>query len=93
VKIVYSIKREEMGRLESVMINDEELDMKKEYQIVTTKYLKNGGDGIVSLKNGKLVDNEKNGFTCRFCLINYLKYLKFVDYDLIENRLINSNSL
>jgi 2',3'-cyclic-nucleotide 2'-phosphodiesterase (5'-nucleotidase family) len=63
---------------DSCKVNNKEIDEKKEYLIATINYLYNVGEGVPSLKNGKLVKNMTNRLF-RDAIIEYFKEKKVIN--------------
>ncbi len=59
-------------------VNGKDIDEKKDYLIATINYLYNVGEGVPSLKHGKLVKNMTNHLF-RDAIIEYVKEKKVID--------------
>jgi 2',3'-cyclic-nucleotide 2'-phosphodiesterase (5'-nucleotidase family) len=78
VSISFDLRKEEGSRLIKATFYGEEIEKHRLYSVVSTKYLLEGGDGYLSLKNGKMVKNVSDGTLVRDSVEKYLKNKKSV---------------
>lgn len=90
VSLSYDISQTPGKRLIKVTLDGKEIDTKRFYRFVTTKYNLSGGDGLISCTKGNPIDNPKNGTIVRDSCYTYLKKMKIVSPK-IENRVVCVN--
>ena len=67
--------RQHGPRVDSVAIAGAPLDLQATYRVATTDYLRGGGDGYASLKNGRALVDASAGRLLASTVMNYLTAL------------------
>lgn len=70
------------GRIVSVNVNGEPLNLDKKYTVAVTNYIYNGGDGYTMNKDGRVIVDSDNARTDVEVLIDYAKGLGVIDVGL-----------
>ncbi len=90
MKYSYHRNNSEGSRVDNILVNNEPLDVQKNYTVAMPNYIFNGGDGFTMFSQSMLVVDETNARTDAEVLIEYAKNLEVI-HETIEGRITISD--
>ncbi len=90
LKYSYHRNKLEGSRVDNILVNNEPLELQKDYTVAMPNYIFNGGDGFTMFSQSMLVVNETNARTDAEVLIEYAKNLEVI-HETIEGRITVSD--